>query len=657
MATAVKRSTSRRSRTKPEKSGQLRAADPFDLIRLLARSQHDPRKAVAELIQNSLDAGARHVQVSRFQRRGIRMLSIWDDGQGVLGDMARQEALTHIATNIGHSRKRELSVQDRYRLLMQGQYGIGLLGFWSVGRTLRIRSKVGQEPAYVLQLEEDSPRYEIYRDREEFDFEGTWTDVQIVNLHETASRQLAGPRLCEYLSEELRGQLLEREVELRIVDRLRPPNSREFEVKPRRFKGVRLRELSSLAVPGYAPARLELYDAAMTDEPAKVNLLSNGTVVVDNISDLEGFDEPPWNLRRLSGFVDFSGLHVAPGTRRSFVPDASSDVFLTALKQLAQPISEALAQLDDVRQRSHDGQLVRQLHRIFRDFPTKLPYYRLFDVNAEISGSAEGDGSSARPDSEEEPAPQSESMVPLVVAREALDPAPAWQPNVPQGPVENHVLPPEDVLPLPLSGPLSAIEVVPNPIRIPVGKSCLVRAVAKDQHGHPISHGVRFVWESLENDDVVIFYQAEPDASRSTEHGAESIEGAKIRIQAGNIPGSMLLHLSASEDGVTLESIVSVEVYEQSRQPQGPVAGIPEPEPVHAPEATWRSRAVGNRWEYNTAHADYLASIDDPKRKLKYMSLLLAKEIVAQNSPLAESDAMLERMVEVLTWIEQRLAR
>ncbi len=54
--------------TKPRKAkgqghitGRLRAADPFELIRWLARSQHDPRKALAELVQNSLDAGATHI--------------------------------------------------------------------------------------------------------------------------------------------------------------------------------------------------------------------------------------------------------------------------------------------------------------------------------------------------------------------------------------------------------------------------------------------------------------------------------------------------------------------------------------------------------------------------------------------------------------------
>ncbi len=59
---------------------RLRPENPFDLIRLLARSQTDPRKAVAELVQNSLDANAREVEISWFNEAGQRVLRVFDDG-------------------------------------------------------------------------------------------------------------------------------------------------------------------------------------------------------------------------------------------------------------------------------------------------------------------------------------------------------------------------------------------------------------------------------------------------------------------------------------------------------------------------------------------------------------------------------------------------
>src|ERR1700682_1963682 len=97
----------------------LRPADPFDLIRWLARSQSDPRKAVAELVQNSIDAHARHVTIERRRLRGGPALVVRDDGEGVLPSLAREEALRFIATNIGRSRvagmRVSMGARDRMR--------------------------------------------------------------------------------------------------------------------------------------------------------------------------------------------------------------------------------------------------------------------------------------------------------------------------------------------------------------------------------------------------------------------------------------------------------------------------------------------------------------------------------------------------------------
>ena len=81
------------------------------------------------------------------------------------------------------------------------------------------------------------------------------------------------------------------------------------------------------------------------------------------------------------------------------------------------------------------------------------------------------------------------------------------------------------------------------------------------------------------------------------------------------------------------------------------------PHPVHAPHERWRSRMVHERWEYNSGHPDYLAVVEEPKRKLRYIASLLAKEVVLRGHPRPEIDGVLERMVEVLSWAERRMPR
>lgn len=133
---------------------RLKPSDPFDLIRLLAQSQSDPRKAVCELVQNSLDAQARHIEITWKNEHGVRTLRIWDDGRGVFPELGRDEALRRIATTIGHSHKRDLTPNQRRELMALGKYGIGLIGFWCVGKVMEIKSRVGGE-TLVLRLERD----------------------------------------------------------------------------------------------------------------------------------------------------------------------------------------------------------------------------------------------------------------------------------------------------------------------------------------------------------------------------------------------------------------------------------------------------------------------------------------------------------------------
>src|SRR5262245_45268524 len=198
---------------------RIRPANPFALIRLIASSQNDPRKAMAELVQNSLDAGAAGITVTRLRRQGSAAISILDNGSGVFPDLERREALNKIATNIGHSFKRGLSAEERRRQMMLGKYGIGILGFWSLGEELEMRTRVAGSEVWALRLFRDRETAELHRlPQARIPFtEETWTELVIRGVHPAANRQVVGRRLGDYLASELRGQLLERKVKLRII--------------------------------------------------------------------------------------------------------------------------------------------------------------------------------------------------------------------------------------------------------------------------------------------------------------------------------------------------------------------------------------------------------------------------------------------------------
>lgn len=610
----------------PARAGRLKPADPFDLIRLLARSQHEPRKAVAELVQNSLDARASHIVITRFRRRGAKCLSIWDDGTGVLPDRSRENALQYIATHIGHSRKRDLSVQERYKLLTQGKYGIGLLGFWSIGHALDIRSKVGAEPVAVLRLEEDSPRYEIHHDRRELDLERTWTEVVIGSLHDGSARQLSGRRLAGYLAEELRGQILRRDVDVRVVDRLaRGRAQREFRVVPPRFRGVAISEPRRVSVRGFHTARIELYYVPQGfSSKGHVSLSAAGTTVVDDVAAVFELGDSPWASGRLVGYVDFPDLDVAPGSRRGFVPNDAAARLREALVELEPVLEGILDRFSEEQRKETDEALHRQLQKVFRDFGRRLPNYELFEVKTDEPSSGTDAGSGVPGERSEEPD--------AVDAEEGRDDDGA---NEPQG----ELLPP---------GPLDAVEIRPARPVVAANQSRRLRVVALDATSRRIRDGVSFRWEIVSGET-----RAKLSGSDESSPGDIVSGPAVVTVHAGATTGSVTVRVLGTRDGQLAWAEASVRIVDVD--PLADDLGIPMPRAVHAPGESWRSRVTGQFWEYNSAHPDYLGAISDPKRKFRYMAALLAKELVLKRSMRPEISPSLEQMLEVVSWVERKL--
>jgi hypothetical protein len=605
------------------RTGRLRAADPFELIRWLARSQTDPRKALAELVQNSLDAGACALTITRMRERGVTALRIHDDGEGVIPELQRPEALAHIATHIGHSRKRNLTPQERRELMLQGQYGIGLLGFWAIGAELEMRSQVAGGEPWVLRMWEEKPSFEVARLRGRLALDGgTWTEVVVRRLHRAALVSLTGRRIGDYLAGELRGQLLARRVEITIYDRMtRGTGQKVRRVEPVRFQGTRLELPDALAVGGHEPLRVELYLAAEGVEP-RVAVACGGTVVYDDLADaLDGrFRREPWTSGRLTGLLEFPSFTVAPGSRRGVLLDEAAEAFTTVVQHELEPaLRAALAQEERRRIEALEADMLQKLQRAFRDLRREAPEYDFFAVN---QPSERAPGARSEPD-----AAANGAAVPATADREDARAVPiAEEDDVDEA---RSLLPP---------GPLHVVEIRPARARVErLGRRTL-RAVAQDANGTPIADQVTFEWSVAEGGVTL-----EPQGSRVVVVAPDAAGEAHIAVVARR--GDRV----ASADAVVV--VVDELGGDASR------AGIPEPTFVDDPQGEWRSRLNEGRWEVNQGHRDFLAVARQPRRKLRYLAALLAKEVVVHSFPLPQGGALLERLVSVLTLTEPRLER
>jgi hypothetical protein len=636
--------------------GRVKPHDPFELIRWLAMSQPDPRKALAELVQNSLDAEARRVRVTRVREKGVACLRIHDDGRGVIPEMDREKALEYIATHIGHSRKRALSPQERMELMTQGQYGIGLLGFWSLGHRLEIRSSVpGQTPRRLV-LHRDDPHYDIEFLRGRLPLEERWTEVVVVGLHREAQAALAGRRAADYLAAELRGQLLGRSVDLVVEDRMsRGLSPKSIQVRPQRFLGERIPLPEHVEVPGYSPMRLEIYLAngeSTGENPVRLGLYAAGTLVAESFQALGalGLDREPWIDTRLTGMIDFADFHVAPGSRRGVIVDEAGAAFAAALSKIEPALVTLLDNLERRKAEKLDRTLIRDLQRAFRDFYRQRPRYAMLPVHEakdeSVGGDANGAGRGAAVHARDQAAGDASAAESGEL--DAIVPEPAIASLLP-------------------AGPLAAVRVAPARVRVECGDSKRLRAVAVDETGRALECAVEFEWHAdgaigtlapaapttVAMDEGAM--SATPVTPVSSLHVAGPAGRSDCSLRAANIPGEGRVVVTASADGRAARAEIPVAVLAELPNAR-PSEGIPEPEFVSQPGAAWRSRMSEGRWQVNSGHRDYLAAAEKPTLKLRYLALLFAKEIVVRSHQDPRLEQPLEQVIEVATFADTSLA-
>lgn len=596
-------------------AGKLRIGDNWNAIRIIALSQSNPLKAVAEFVENSIDARAKHVTLVRGKEKGVHFLRIKDDGEGIRQNAAGTPDFEFVATHICDSVKRRLKAEGVSGL--QGEFGIGLLSFWTVGEELTLTSAGRDGRTYQMHMKKGDPGYRVSQKRMLVAEPGT--ELVVRNIL-PGIKQFSGEKIQWYLASELRDRIRHSGVQIRVIDRTARA---EFKVEPRKFEGRLMHELK-----GPPDIYLELYLAAPNPANA-VELFRNGTRVVENLLALPEFNKPPWNSGHLQGILDVLYLNLTPGTRAGVVQD---EAYSRLLSELA-PLEEQLLRLLDEQRRAEEEQasrdVLRSIQKALREALLALPAeeYDWFDLHA-------GAGKKPKPNAGGE-----DDAVAL--ADDGAKPEAAEQLGKAREPANESEPPQKQFFEFP--GPLFSVRISPASSIVPVGGSKNLRAIPRDRSNRQVEENLSLSWEIVEGEGTVQNAQAEI-----------------ARFEAGREPGLVRIRVTATQGEMTCsgEAVVTVT---QSLLPQNEGGGMKQGIPSYtfdkAPGELWRSRydEAKNLVVINNGHRDFAFANRHRALKLRYICRLFAKELVLKNFPGVPPGELLERLIELTLYSEENL--
>src|SRR6201993_5122817 len=218
-----------KSKPRPDEGGRLKIGDDWNAIRIIALSQGNPLKAIAEFVENSIDAHAKSVTITRGREHGEHYLAVKDDGDGVPRDADGLPDFKYVATHICDSIKRHLKAEGSGGGL-QGEYGIGFLSFLTIGHNLTITSTGADQRAYQMLMGKGDPRYTVRPRRALFGEAGT--EIKIAPLL-NGIRNLNGEKIQWYLASELRDRIRNSQIRVTVIDKLA---RKQYEVEPHHLR-------------------------------------------------------------------------------------------------------------------------------------------------------------------------------------------------------------------------------------------------------------------------------------------------------------------------------------------------------------------------------------------------------------------------------------
>lgn len=533
---------------------------------------------------------------------------VTDDGAGVPRDGDGNPDFRYVATHVCDSVKRRLKLDGARGI--QGEFGIGLLSFWTVGEELAMRCAGADGSTYEMHMRKGRPEYRVTRRHTLVPEIGTRLKIRPLL---PGVRRLSGEKIQWYLASELRERIRQSGVTVKVIDRAA---RKEYLVEPRQFTGQLLHNLP-VAVSPHGDVYVELYIGDAGAENA-VGLYRSGTRILKSLTELDSFQRPPWTEGFLQGIVDVSFLQLTPATRTGVIQDAALESFVEILK----PLESELIRIIEEQKRAEEERIstgtLRSIQRAFREAMLALPpeEYDWFDLHSQRP-SARGRPETGTADEVADPVTGAE--------RETENDSPQRQF-------------------FEFAGPLFSVRIAPGACTLAVNTTRDFRAVARDRSRHAVTENVVYSWRIVEGGGRI-----------------DESAGEFAHYHAPEEPGLVRIGVSATQGDVVCDAEALITVTDSLIPETGERAatrqGLPGYTFEHVPGQTWRSRydAEKNLIAVNNGHRDFIFASRNRMLKLRYIARLFAKEMVLRNFPGLPAPQILERLIELSLHTEEHL--
>lgn len=593
--------------------GRLRIGDDWNAITIIALSQNNPLKAIAEFVENSIDAGSKTVLIVRAKSKGESYLKIVDDGAGVPVDENGEPNFKYVATHICDSIKRKLKENGNGRI--QGEFGIGLLSFWTVGETLAMSCYGTDGQAHQMKMVRGEPGYHIAHRHLLSPFKGT---ELVIKPLLAGLRQLNGEKIQRYLASELRDRIRQNGVQIKVLDHVARA---EYAVEPRQFAGQLIHQLPALtAAEGEVYAELYLNGP---DSDNQISLYRSGTRVLASITQLDEFGLPPWTSGYIQGILDAPFLNLTPGTRDGVIRDERFADFCRAVKPLEHKLVEVIEEQKRAQDERSSKQILKTVQTALKEAILTLPEeYDWFEVRQMKTALAPAGDKTFQSQS------SGDGDETMIVTRDSDQEMPARTKDF-----------------FDFAGPLYGVKVSPGACNLAVNATRNFRALCRDFRNRGVDQSLCFEWKLLEGGGTLT-----------------NADGSIVTLTAPSEPGLIRLGVQVRQGNVErqAESLITVTdsiVPADFPAPASAQKGLPGYTLTSATGEIWRSRydAGRNVVVINNAHRDFVFASKEKSRKLRYICRLFVKELILANFLDVNPALLLERMIELSLYTEENL--